>query len=142
VGQFVSREQWFDAGFATPEAAVQTVFWAMATANGPRYLDALWKPEGEPSPADGEVQKVMASIAQSFESAQGATLDAAQSSSEDEVHLRLTVRKLSADTPEGVTTTPELFVLRRVGNEWKIIPGAASLLSEPAPLEVEEAEEE
>jgi DNA repair exonuclease SbcCD ATPase subunit len=38
---FVARSNWVSSGFATPEAAVQTAFWAMNTHNFPALAECL-----------------------------------------------------------------------------------------------------
>jgi TolA-binding protein len=44
---YVPRTKWAQVGFATPEALVQTVFWAMSTRNIPALADCLEPSERE-----------------------------------------------------------------------------------------------
>ena len=127
------KSEWRDVGFGTPEAAAQTLFWALLNTNGQRMIQGMVVPETEAVPPEDVLQKAMIENARPFLLAEGATLDVNETVSADEVRLRIRKKLISDQAPGGTTTTIEDLLLRRQGDEWKIVPGYyADVLQAPA----------
>jgi len=133
VGQFLPKNEWRDVGFGSPEAAAQTLFWALLNTNGQRMLQGMVVPGTEAVPPEDVLQKAMIENARPFLLAEGATLDVNETVSADEVRLRIRKKLTSDQAPGGTTTTIEDLLVRRQGDEWKIVPGYyADVLQSPA----------
>jgi len=112
---FLPREQWESAGLATPEAAVQSYFAAMVSANVDLLLRCLTPENAEPMRRLFQEDPVrfrtdQKQTAQVFGKAAGLRVTGQQQISEDSISLQV---QFAADG----TTMP--MTLRRVGNEWK-----------------------
>jgi hypothetical protein len=140
---FLPAELWADVGFGTPEAAFQTMHWAMRHGDQERMKQALFVPAGalpegaEPVgvdmiavPADGPSGAMLSTGAVPSDQAvtmplpelTGSRIVSRQDVSPAEV--RLTVENQHAD---GTRLSAQMN-FRRVGSEWKLAPPA------PAPI--------
>jgi len=137
TGEFLPAESWADVGFGTPEAALETMHWAMRHGAQDRMKQALLLPAGTvPAGAEGNGLDMIAFPADSTSdgaandtppaSAQPDTVAMAELTgsrivsrrdvSAEEVHL--TVENHHADG----TRLPAELTFRRVGGEWKLAP--------------------
>lgn len=113
---FVAKESWANAGLATPEAALQTFFWAMREGNVqqvlacmcPREQDQLMK-ELERAPED-ERQKMVADLSL-LTRGKGYRITDRKENSEDQVTVGL-----QFVIHGQITRLP----LKRYGQEWRI----------------------
>ncbi len=111
----VAREDWRHAGFATPEAAIQTFFWAMASRN----IEAVFQSVGPDTSAgfrsamleDPDEFRESFLKDNPFARASGFRIVTRTNVNDDKLRLEV---QLAAD---GMTV---LFPLRRVGNEWRV----------------------
>lgn len=127
---FLPAEQWADVGLGTPEAAFQTLHWAMRHGNQDRMQQVMVvSPDAVPEGAtligvdmlSGGVPPVASgSPAQPTTTAlaelAGTRIVSRQDIAPDEVQL--TVENQHADG----TRLPAQMHFRRVGNEWKLAP--------------------
>lgn len=120
-GTYISKEQLSDAGYATPETALETINWAMMSGTydqvnqglSPELLaDEFKNPNGR---EDFEKQQKM--IAPLFK---GMQIVAAKSLADDRVELKF---KMDADPVPGQANQQPSFLIQpmvKVGNEWKL----------------------
>jgi hypothetical protein len=114
---FVPREQWTNVGLATPEAAVQSYFAAMVSADFDLLFRGLTTENAEPMRQQLERdpgrfrQEFQKDAARLFGQATGFRIADRRQNSDDSVTLHI---QFAAD---GVVTP---MTVRRVANEWKI----------------------
>lgn len=127
---FLPAEQWADVGLGTPEAAFQTLHWAMRHGNQERMQQAMVvSPDAVPEGATlGGVDMLSGGVpagasgspAQATTTAlaalAGSRIVSRQEIAPDEVQL--TIENQLADG----TRLPAQMHFRRVGNEWKLAP--------------------
>lgn len=134
---FLPADQWADVGLATPEAAFQTVQWAMRERNFERIQQAMLLP-GDAIPA-GAQPIGLDMIAASPEGVGGIPLAAGEPSPDQAIttalpeltgsrvvsrqdvspeEVQLTIENQHADG----TRLPGQMTFRRVGDEWKLTP--------------------
>ena len=109
---YIKRDAMGDAGLATPEAAVQTFFWAMTRGNYQRFKDCL-SPEAMKVLADESEEKFTASSAEASKVLPGFRIADKQVISADEV-------KLTIELMPGVENASQGMTLKHIGNEWKL----------------------
>jgi hypothetical protein len=111
----VPREQWTFAGFATPEAAVQNFFAAMASADpeqiircmGPQAAENIRKRmAADPEGMRKDLEKQFGTLGK----VSGFRITAIENKGEDQINVLLQVVADGQSIP---------LPLRRVGNEWK-----------------------
>jgi hypothetical protein len=112
---FMSRANWPSAGFATPEAAAQSVFAGITSGDFEQFIrcfDPQTEAELRQQVGDNVegMQRELAETAHQFGKVTGLRIVGHQQEVDDQVALKL---QLSADG-EAITLR-----LRRVGNEWK-----------------------
>lgn len=146
TGEFLPAESWADVGFGTPEAALQTMHWAMRHGAQDRMNQALLLPAGTvPAGAEGSGLDMIAlpadhatdgaALATPPPSAQpsivamaeltGSRIVSRHDVSAEEVHL--TVENQHADG----TRLPAELTFRRVGGEWKLAPTVKMAWGQP-----------
>ena len=113
---FVPREQWASAGLATPEAAVQSYFAAMALGDVDLFLRCLITEVAEPMRREVErdptgFRTAFQKSGRPFGAATGVRIAGRRHLSDDTVQLHVQFAAEGSSTP---------MILRRVGNEWKI----------------------
>ncbi len=145
---FLPADQWVDAGFGTPEAAFQTLQWAMRHGNQERMQQAFLiapgaVPEGAQSigvnlmvqPSAGGNGPVAipaealseAPVTTQMPELTGSRILTQQNLGPDEAQL--TVENLHADG----TRLPAQLNFRKVGSEWKLAPTVIQVPATGAP---------
>ncbi len=111
---YVPRETWVDAGFSTPEAVAQTLFWALNAAKFERVIDSL-TPDIRAN-IGKEIQNPTEQQRQQVSSVwgelKGYRISEKTVINSDEVVLGLQAAIFGEKTLK--------IPLKRVGNEWKI----------------------
>ena len=119
-GAYISKDQLANVGYATPEAALQTITWLMmhGTLDQVRQglgIDLAKEPDGETPESFAQKQKMMAPLFK------GMQFVAKKVVSDDRVELKV---KMDADPAPGrPDSAPPEFVLQpmvRENNEWKL----------------------
>jgi hypothetical protein len=121
AGPYISKEQLAFVGYATPDAAVESMTWAMMkgtyeqsrAALGPELL----KHEDEDAKAREQFETGRKAMAPLFK---GLQIVARKTLGEDRVELKL---KMDADPlPDSKADMPPFFIqpMVKVGNEWKL----------------------
>jgi RNA polymerase sigma factor (sigma-70 family) len=120
AGQFIPREQWLDAGFAKPEATIQTVLWAMAAGAGDKFVSAFSAGNGPDAEDAGKLLDRMQFTMERFFKALGATVHSVRAEEDDRSDVMLNV------TWADESKSHELLILRR-GDDgtWRITGGAS-----------------
>jgi len=108
---FVGRNQLFDAGLATPEAALQTTIWAWSQGNFDRMLQCMTSDGGKDFKQ--ELEKNHDEMAKLGAALPGYRIVETNAPSADEVIFKVELMSDEEGTPMHV---------RRVGNEWKVTP--------------------
>ncbi len=108
---FVGRNQLFDAGLATPEAALQTTIWAWSQGNFDRMLQCMTSDDGKDFKQ--ELEKNRDEMAKLGAALPGYRIVETNAASADEVVFKVELMSDEEGTPMHV---------RRVGNEWKVTP--------------------
>lgn len=129
-GLFLPAEQWADVGLGTPEAAFQTLHWAMRHGNRERMQAAMLLPvgsvpegtvpigldmlsgDGAPAGAGAFTQATTTALSELT----GSRIVSQQEVSPEEVQL--IIENQHADG----TRLPAQMQFRRVGSEWKLAP--------------------
>lgn len=134
---FLPVEQWADVGFGSPEAALQTMHWAMRHGNQERMKQALLMPAG--TGPEGAESVGVDMIRVPAEGASGGMLSAGGVPSQEAVTIampELTGSRIVSRqdvSPEEVqfvvenqhadgTRLSAQMSFRRVGSEWKLAP--------------------
>jgi hypothetical protein len=110
---FIARASLADAGFGTPEATVQTIFWAATHGNIERVSQCELTPE--PNVPDGEKEKLRESIKAELSQFPGFRVAEKKILNDDEVELKVQT------TAGGVVQ--KLVLKRTESGEWKIKQG-------------------
>jgi len=132
VGEWVPKGRWGDAGLATPEATVQTMFWAMANGNGKKYLQTVVG-AGDTAPSEADLQSMSATHQEQLASVNGIRLDACRFSSDNQAALEVTM-SIPKDKDESWGWSFSAnenwgLVLHRQGEEWKVVGGRKPMKS-------------
>jgi hypothetical protein len=113
----VSRENWTFAGYATPEATLQSSFWALREGDLDAYLEAMTA-ENRMS-VDAQIQneektpeELAAEIKRSGASVEGFQILEQTAVTEESIMLRVQM--------SGGGNAVHHFMFTRVGNEWKM----------------------
>lgn len=113
----VAREALGDAGLTSPEAAMQTFFWAIRERNAQR-IRACFSDEGASKLRDQSDQEILEGAGHMMDTFKGFQIVARKAVSADEVKLGIRI------TAEGATPPQEMALgFKRVGNEWKLSMG-------------------
>lgn len=112
----VAKERWVNAGLATPEAAVQTLFWAMRDANIEMVAGCLKPSEGEQllqqyKQSGDEQRKRMQEGFSAFSKVKGFCIVEQKAESAEKVVIRFLV---------AAGSDPVEIPVRRYGAEWRI----------------------
>ncbi|HTI71775.1 MAG TPA: sigma-70 family RNA polymerase sigma factor [Candidatus Limnocylindria bacterium] len=107
------------AGYATPEATIQSSIWAAGTGDIEKFLAGFTPPERErfrsrilaPKSAD-EVRRRAIALANAMI---GYRITQKEVLSDDEIHLHIT----APASPEGLPSGKTIIILKRIAGEWK-----------------------
>src|SRR5206468_1352233 len=112
---FVLRQNWAPAGFASPEAAVLTFFWAVREQDHQTALACITQEQIRSSNLiDSQTQTLRPGAAEGLSrlaQIQGFRVSSLRTNSSDSVRVDV------QSNPDGPAIT---FRLRRIGGEWKI----------------------
>jgi hypothetical protein len=108
---FIGRNQLFDAGLATPEAALQTTIWAWSQGNFDRMLQCMTSDGSKDFKA--ELDKNREEMTKIGAALPGYRVVERNAVSADEMIFKVELMSDEEGTPMHV---------RRVGNEWKVTP--------------------
>lgn len=112
----VTRESLADAGSGTPEAALQSFFWAMRERNVARLRAALGGDQADGLRGQSD-EEILAEAGKMNETFQGYQVIAKKVLSTDEVKLGVRVHLRG----EGEPAPQEMALsIKRVGNDWKL----------------------
>lgn len=124
AGSYISQKQLADVGYNTPEAALETVTWAMMTANYDKTVESFapaMQAEMKKDPNDRkQFESAMKRGAPSFK---GMQIVAKKIIAEDKVDLKVLMEGTNARNPSDGY---RLQMLVKVGNEWKVGGGTRS----------------
>lgn len=109
---YIPRRQFYDAGLATPEAALQTALWAWSTGNFDRMAQSMTPEDSEKFKKDLENERE--ELTKFGAALPGYLVLQTNTVSADEIDF--SVQLLSDDTE------PAKMRVRRVGNEWRVAP--------------------
>ena len=115
---FVRRVALVDKGLATPEATIQTFFWAMTQGNVSRMKDCMSAEEAAKLPQQSD-EKIGEEAAQAAKAIPGFRIAEKRDLSPDEVEMKIEVMP-GVDGDIGADGTDQPIKLKRVGNEWKV----------------------
>jgi hypothetical protein len=115
---FVRRGALIDAGQATPEATVQTFFWAMTQGNVSRIKDCM-SAEDVAKLAQQSDEKLKEETAMVGKAIPGFRIAEKHDISPGEVEMKIEVMP-GVDGDIGMDGAERPVKLKRVGNEWKL----------------------
>jgi len=106
------------AGYATPEASIQSLIWAASVGDFKQFETASTPDQQErfrhnmAGKSDDQMKREAAAWANSLA---GYKITQKETISEDEVHLHIR----SPRSPDGLRGGNEIVIMKKVGNEWK-----------------------
>jgi len=113
----VTKEMLADGGWGSPEAALQTFFWAMRERNAQK-IRACFSEEAGRNLRDQSDEEVLAGATQEMDTFTGFQIVAKKVVSADEIKLGIRVIQASG---QGESAPTEMALpFKRVGGEWKI----------------------
>ena len=118
-GDFVARDNWTFAGYATPEATLQSWMWSLREGDADAFLESL-APDGQARFAgrmqqEGKTQdEVIADLRRESENLSGFQI--LDENPTDDGSIETLVQMSSS----GSEKTRHRFVFTRTGNEWKM----------------------
>jgi RNA polymerase sigma factor (sigma-70 family) len=111
------RSSWQFAGYADPESAFESTFWAMSQGDAKAYLDSLAPGGGLFKEAQGQPEsQVVAMTRQIVGQLTGYKIIDKKTVSDTEVILTFQPEMEAGQKP----VRPGRLVIRRIGNEWKV----------------------
>ncbi len=113
------KEAWTFTGYATPEAAFQSVFWAMSQGDVKTFLASL-TPEARQSMSQKSEQELAEMLREEMQGRDALRLDWKRDSTEEETTFVLHTR----DEDNGVSKFREetLAKFKKVAGEWRYAP--------------------
>jgi hypothetical protein len=124
AGVTIPRQSWAFAGYATPEAALQTVVWAMANGDAATYLASL-TPAGLQyleQQLDGKSETdLVTMLKDEVSDLKALRLDQRRDAGDGKVSFVLAAR----EQEDGGTRQrdEQVLVLKNVGGEWRVVAG-------------------
>jgi RNA polymerase sigma factor (sigma-70 family) len=107
------------AGYATPEAAVQSLIWGASTGDAAKYLDALTPLESErfknrvfAGKTDEQIRQKSIAFAKAM---QGYKITRKQVISDDEVRIEVS----APPSPDALRDGTGAIIMKKIGNDWK-----------------------
>jgi RNA polymerase sigma factor (sigma-70 family) len=107
------------AGYATPEASIQTMVWALSTGDVEKFLACLEPLEAErfknrqiAGKSKDQIQREAMALAKALMKYR---ITEKKTVSDDEVHVRISAPASDEGLPTGTAT----IILKRIGEEWK-----------------------
>jgi len=113
----IAREAWTDAGLGSPEAAIQTFFWAIRERNT-RRIRACFSNDAAVKLRDQSDEELLAGAGQELDTFNGFQIVAKKVVSADEIKLGIRITSEGASPPSEAA-----LVFKRAGNEWKLESG-------------------
>ncbi|WP_040550424.1 sigma-70 family RNA polymerase sigma factor [Pedosphaera parvula] len=117
------KESWAFAGYATPEAALQSWVWAMSKGDKQAMLGSLVpeaRKEWEKIFGQTSDSEFAADVAKGFKNIVGYKIVELQASSDSEVELRMEMSTTNEQNNKDKMGKAEKMTLQKVENEWKL----------------------
>jgi hypothetical protein len=123
-GSYITKKQLVDVGYSTPEAALETVTWAMMNVNYDKTIESFapeMQAEMKKDPNDRQhFESAMKRGAPSFK---GMQIMAKKTIADDKVDLKVLMEATSTKSPDNKCV---LQMMAKIGNEWKVGGGTRS----------------
>ena len=116
----VTKEMLADGGWGSPEAAIQTFFWAIRESNAQK-IRACFSEEAGRNILDQSDEEVLADVTHMMDTFTGFQIVAKKVVSADEI--KIGIRVIQATGQGESASTDMALPFKRVGNEWKINVG-------------------
>jgi len=111
AGPLVAKEMLADAGLGSPEAAIQTFFWAAREGNAQRFRACF-----ADQIRDESDETILNNTTHMMDKLKAFQIVAKKAVSADEIKLGIRITTPDASTPEEMA-----LPFKRVGSEWKLI---------------------
>ena len=117
-GSYIAKKQLANVGYSTPEAALETVTWAMMSANYDKTIESF-APEmqAEMKKDPNDRQQFESAIKRGASSFKGMQIMAKKTIADDKVDLKVLMEDTRSKSPGNKYL---LQVMAKIGNDWKV----------------------
>ena len=121
---YIAKKQLANVGYSTPEAALETVTWAMMSVNYDKTIESF-APEmqAEMKKDPNDRQQFESAMKRGASSFKGMQIMAKKTIADDKVDLKVLMEATSTKSPDNKYY---LQVMAKIGNEWKVGGGTRS----------------